>query len=43
MSDSSFVGKKAPAELTDIAKFKLLNSLMPEKLNKTKIKAVKKK
>ena len=42
MSDSSLVGRKAPAELVVMAKFKLLKSLIPEKLNKTKIKAVKK-
>ena len=38
----SFVGKKPPAELTVIDKFKLLKSLIPEMLNKTKIKTVKK-
>ena len=43
MSESSFVGRKAPAELTVIDKFKLCKSLTPEKLNRTKIKAVKKK
>ena len=42
MSDKELVGKKAPAELTDIAKFKLLNSLIPEKLNRIKIITVKK-
>ena len=34
ISDKEFVGRNAPAELTVMAKFKLLKSLMPEKLNK---------
>ena len=38
----SFVGKKPPAELTVIAKFKLLKSLISEKLNKIKIQIVRK-
>ena len=38
----SFVGKKAPVELIDIARLKLLKSLMPEIANKIKIKLVKK-
>ena len=42
ISDNSLVGKKAPAELVVIAKFKLLKSLIPEKLSKIKIKIVKK-
>ena len=42
ISDRELVGKKAPAELTDIAKFKLLKSRIPEKLDKINIKPVKK-
>ena len=42
MSESSLVGKKAPVELTDIAKLKLLKSLIPEKVKKINIKLVKK-
>ena len=42
MSDKELVGKKAPAELTVMAKFKLLKSLTPEMLNKIKIIPVKK-
>ena len=41
-SDKSLVGKKAPVELIDIARLKLLKSLMPDKVNNTKIKLVKK-
>ena len=37
ISDKELVGKKAPVELTVIAKFRLLKSLIPEKLNKIKI------
>ena len=42
MSDRELVGKKAPAELTVIARFKLLKSLIPEKLNKINIIPVRK-
>ena len=42
ISESSLVGRKAPVELTLIAKLKLLKSLIPEKVNKIKIKPVKK-
>jgi hypothetical protein len=36
------VGRKAPVELIVIARLKLLNSLIPEKVNKIKTIAVKK-
>ena len=42
MSDKELVGKKAPAELTVIDRFKLLKSRMPDRLNKIKIITVKK-
>ena len=42
ISESSLVGRKAPVELTVIARLKLLKSLIPENANKIKIIAVKK-